>query len=183
MLLYKKHAEKIPKTWEILKQIPDVVTVQVSMLKPGARVRAHFGDCSGIVRSHLGVSIPGTLPELGIRIGGIAKCWEQGKVMVFCDAHRHYVWNNTDQNRIVLLIDTIHPMFKDRKFYICAGLLAAGVLKIILIMMPFTKRAPTWLIHLTHKIGIAIIIPLLLIQKVFNLGYGDIFNKIKYRLA
>ncbi len=38
--------------------------------------------------------------------------WEQGKVVVFDDTFEHEVWNNTDQERIVLLFDFDRPMKK-----------------------------------------------------------------------
>ena len=36
--------------------------------------------------------------------------WEQGKCLVFDDFYPHEVWNNTDQERVVLIFDFDRPM-------------------------------------------------------------------------
>jgi beta-hydroxylase len=43
-------------------------------------------------------------------VGNARVCWEQGKVVVFDDTFEHAVWNNTEQERIVLLFDFDRPM-------------------------------------------------------------------------
>ena len=35
--------------------------------------------------------------------------WEEGVPVIFDDAYVHRVWNNSDEDRVVLLFDLWHP--------------------------------------------------------------------------
>src|ERR1019366_545862 len=105
-LLYPGHIKKFPVVWGIVSKIPNVVSVQISILKAHSRIRPHMDDSNAIIRHHLGLVVPGKYPELGFRGGSTETCWEEGKVFAMCMAHRHLVWNNTDGNRIILVVDT-----------------------------------------------------------------------------
>lgn len=182
MLKYPKNIKKFPVIESIVNQIPHVVTVQVAVLNPHTRVKAHFGDSNAIIRNHLGVVIPGVYPQLGFRNGTKEKCWEEGKVLAICIAHRHYVWNYTDQKRIILLVDTIHPDYVNKKYFICAGLLAASALKLIATNLPITKKTPHWLVRTFHKIVSAIFIVVLLFQEKLGVNLSSITDKFKVQL-
>jgi beta-hydroxylase len=45
-----------------------------------------------------------------MRVGDQLCQWEQGRCLVFDDTNNHEVWNNSDQERIVLLVDVDRPM-------------------------------------------------------------------------
>ena len=36
--------------------------------------------------------------------------WEEGKCLVFDDFYEHEVWNNTEEERAILLFDFVRPM-------------------------------------------------------------------------
>jgi aspartyl/asparaginyl beta-hydroxylase (cupin superfamily) len=42
-------------------------------------------------------------------VGDQVHHWEEGKCIVFDDTFEHEVWNRTDEERLVLLIDLWHP--------------------------------------------------------------------------
>lgn len=42
--------------------------------------------------------------------------WQEGKVEVFDDTYEHEVWNNTEEIRVVLLIDIIRPFKRPYSF-------------------------------------------------------------------
>ncbi len=44
----------------------------------------------------------------GIRIGDQIRAWEEGKCLVFDDAYEHEVWNRTEEERVLLLVDFWH---------------------------------------------------------------------------
>lgn len=44
----------------------------------------------------------------GIRIGDQVRAWEEGKCLVFDDAYDHEVWNGTEEERVLLLVDFWH---------------------------------------------------------------------------
>jgi len=94
-----------PQTSETLDEIPGLLTAFFSILQPGKHIPAHKGIFKGIVRTHLGLVIPKS-GECKMRVDTEEIYWEAGKAVFFDDTYNHEVWNNTDEIRIVLLIDT-----------------------------------------------------------------------------
>ena len=45
-----------------------------------------------------------------MRVDDQIRQWEEGRCFVFDDTYDHEVWNKTDQERVVLLIDVDRPM-------------------------------------------------------------------------
>ena len=177
MLKYQQNIAKFPKLYNIASKIPHLLTLQVAVLNPKTRVKAHFGDTNAIIRSHLGLVIPGDLPDIGFRNGSTEVCWKEGKVLSFCVAHRHYVWNNTESKRIIILLDTIHPAYVKEKVWICSGLLAASLMKLISTKCALTKRFPHFIIHVFHKILTVVFRFLLFLQESFNIPVATVWKK------
>ena len=123
--------------------------------------------------------MPGGLPDIGFRVKSDEKCWEEGKVLSICIANRHYVWNYTDKKRIILIIDTIHPDYKWKKYYIGAGLIASSIMKIIVTKNPKTRKIPHWFVRAFHKLMIPPIVLALLIQDKLKIDVGSFFMKLK----
>lgn len=98
-----------PQTAAVLEQIPGLLTAFFSILHPKKHIPAHRGLFKGIIRTHLGLIIPGNNGECRMNIDDQTLYWEEGKVFVFDDTYRHEVWNDSDDVRVVLLIDTIRP--------------------------------------------------------------------------
>lgn len=175
--------KKFPVVDEVARQIPNMVSAQIAVLNPHTRVKAHFGDSNVIVRNHLGIVVPGKYPDLGFRNGSKEQCWEEGKVLAICIAHRHYVWNNTDHKRIILIVDTIHKDYADKKTYVCAGLLAAVPLKMISTKFPVTKKAPKWMVYILHKMATAVFMVVLFVQNRINFDMmNNVFSRMKVDL-
>jgi hypothetical protein len=78
-----------------------------STLHGNSRIEPHTGPMNLRVRIHLPLVVPkeDTADEVkcGIRVGPVTKRWTEGKAMVLDDAFEHEVWNETDQNRVLLL--------------------------------------------------------------------------------
>jgi aspartate beta-hydroxylase len=79
----------------------------VSKLGPGTDIKAHFGPVNMRLRCHLGIHVPDG--DLGIKVGGVTRKWEEGKCLVFDDSLEHEAWNHTKADRIVLILDFWHP--------------------------------------------------------------------------
>jgi len=103
------NCRQCPQTTALLEQIPDMTTAFFSILLPGKHIPAHKGVFKGFIRSHLGLIIPGKKGDCYMRIEQQKICWEEGKVYVFDDTREHEVWNNTDEVRVVHLLDVIRP--------------------------------------------------------------------------
>ena len=55
-----------------------------------------------ILRCHLGVDVP---PECYLNVGDKRQHWQTGKVLVFDDTFCHSAINNSDKQRVILLLD------------------------------------------------------------------------------
>jgi len=104
-----KNCEACPVTASLLEKIPDMKTAFFSILYPGKHIPAHKGVFKGLIRSHLGLIIPGKKGDCLMRIDNQKILWKEGKAVVFDDTYEHEVWNNSNQVRVVLLIDIIRP--------------------------------------------------------------------------
>jgi hypothetical protein len=81
--------------------------IYLSRLGPQSTVAAHNGPVNYRLRLHLGIHIP--IGDCGMRVEDTVSAWQEGKCVVFDDFLEHEVWNRTDEERIVLLLDLWHP--------------------------------------------------------------------------
>jgi aspartate beta-hydroxylase len=92
-----------------------------STLHGKSRIDPHTAPMNLRVRIHLPLIVPTSTTstttddgetkevECGIRVGPVTKRWTEGKAMVLDDSFQHEVWNDTDEQRVVLLVDIWHP--------------------------------------------------------------------------
>jgi ornithine lipid ester-linked acyl 2-hydroxylase len=120
---FKSKCNQCPQTTRVLEAIPHMVGASFSMLEPEATIKPHHGDTNAIARCHLGLLIPAKLPECGMGVGDESQGWEEGKLMMFCDAHKHTAWNHSPYRRFVLIVDVIRPEFASKKLWVCSRVL------------------------------------------------------------
>jgi hypothetical protein len=118
------HHKFFPKTNAIIRSVPGLVSASFNLLEPKGHIIPHCGDTNGIFRCHLGLSIPGKIPECGFRVKEEWRSWENGKLLVFVDANKHEAINNTDQNRFIFLFDVVRDEVLSKKRSICSTVLA-----------------------------------------------------------
>lgn len=112
----QKNCKQAPVTAEILGRVPHVQTAWFSILAPGYHIPAHTGVTKGILRAHLGLIIPKDRQKCRIRVGDQIRAWEAGKVIVLDDTYEHEVWNDTTEERVILLFDYDRPMRAGGRF-------------------------------------------------------------------
>lgn len=147
---YGKVCKAFPCLSKILETIPGMSMAQIAVLEPNTRIKAHFGDTSVVIRSHLGILIPGGLPELGLQVRRQRVTWKEGKVFAFCIAHRHYAWNFTEQPRIALVVDVFREEYLARRYEIAGKALAAIAMKAAATRVPLLKASPQPITKSTH---------------------------------
>lgn len=107
-----------PLTKGLLREhVPDAVSlaeqgggeVIFSRLAPKTRIEAHCGPTNLRWTAHLGLVIPEDRSKCRIRVGMQWHSWEPGKILLFDDSFEHEVHNDTDQERVVLLLRFWHP--------------------------------------------------------------------------
>jgi ornithine lipid ester-linked acyl 2-hydroxylase len=154
---YGESCARLPETTRIVESIPGMCSAQVALLYPRARVRPHFADTSAFIRTHIGIQIPGTLPDIGMRVKKQVTCWKEGEAFSFCPAHRHYTWNRTQGIRIMLQVDTMRPEFQSRRYRIGGNIVAATVTKLLATRHPILRNVPRPVVLATHRsLGLAL---------------------------
>ncbi len=99
-----------PETTRLIESIPGMTTAFFSILNPGKHIPEHRGVFKGFLRYHLGLKVPQQAECCRIRVNGITAHWQEGKGMLFDDTYPHEVWNDTDETRVVLLLDVKRPL-------------------------------------------------------------------------
>ena len=105
-----KNCRQAPLTAGLLAQVPNLQTAWFSILGPGAHIPAHRGVSKGILSSHLGLIIPKDAEKCRMRVGDTINVWRPGEIFVFDDTYDHEVWNDTGEERVILLFHFDRPM-------------------------------------------------------------------------
>ncbi len=137
-----KNSQKAPRTVALLEEIPGMVSASFNLLEANAEIVPHYGDTNTFMRCHLGLIVPGTLPDIGFEVNGKQRSWAEGELLLFCDAHQHTAWNHTAKNRVILLFDVIRPEYLPMKHWICSRILASLFLQSTAQKLPFLRKLP-----------------------------------------
>jgi beta-hydroxylase len=121
-----------PKTAAALDRIPNVELALFSILAPGLHIPRHSGVTKGLVRCHLALKVPKDREKAVMHIGSTKFHWEEGKAVVFDDVYKHEVFNDTSEERVVLLFDTRRPMR-------WPGRAAFAITRALLMASPFVR--------------------------------------------
>jgi aspartyl/asparaginyl beta-hydroxylase (cupin superfamily) len=105
---YTRFCRRSPLAAATAERIPGMVSAMFSILRPRTRIRPHVGHMPEVLRCHLGLVVPN--PEhCALRVGDEIRNWREGEVLLFDDMFEHEAWNETDDTRIVFMIDVIRP--------------------------------------------------------------------------
>jgi aspartyl/asparaginyl beta-hydroxylase (cupin superfamily)/cytochrome c-type biogenesis protein CcmH/NrfG len=77
-----------------------------SILRAGARIPPHTGVTNTRAIIHLPLVVP---RDCGFRVGGETRSWIEGEAFAFDDTIEHEAWNDSDEQRIVLIFDVWNP--------------------------------------------------------------------------
>jgi ornithine lipid ester-linked acyl 2-hydroxylase len=100
---------RCPKTAAAVQTIPGLNSAFFSILAPGAHIPRHRGVTKAILTAHLGLVVPNQRGACRMQVDEKMLSWEEGKALVFDDTYFHEVWNDTDEQRVVLLIQFRRP--------------------------------------------------------------------------
>ncbi len=113
-----KVVERCPRTWKtVLKApVPRISgwgpTAMFSLLKAGARISPHTGMFNTRLICHLPLIVP---PNCRFRVGNEVREWEEGKLLIFDDTIEHEAWNESNEDRVVLIFDIWRPELSDQE--------------------------------------------------------------------
>jgi len=99
------NCESCPVISSLIKDQPNLVTVEFSLLEPNTHVLPHRGFTDLLLRSHLGVQIP--TGDTALVVNDVENTWQNGQFLIFDDSLTHEAWNKTEEQRVVLMIDFV----------------------------------------------------------------------------
>jgi beta-hydroxylase len=103
-------AALFPETARLVDAVPGIETAFFSIVAPGKHIIAHRGVYKGIINYHLGVIVPRDRERCRMRVGRQHFHWEEGASRIFDDTFEHEVWNDTDEERVVLMLQFRRPL-------------------------------------------------------------------------
>lgn len=106
----KGNTARCPRTAALLRQVPGLRSAWFSIMGPRYKIKPHRGITKGVLRAHLGLVVPREWQHCRIQIDDVTVRWREGKCFVFDDARTHRVWNDTDDERVILIFDFDRPM-------------------------------------------------------------------------
>ena len=111
----EENVGRCPQTMAALESVPlphfsklnpSAPSIMFSLLGAGARIPPHTGATNARLICHLPLIVP---PSCGFRVGNEVREWEVGKLLIFDDTIEHEVWNDSGEDRIVLIFDIWRP--------------------------------------------------------------------------
>ena len=94
-------------TLSLFKNFKEVITVSIARFPSNRIIPIHKGNRE-LVRIHYGIDVPDG--DIAFTVKGEEKKWENGKVFAFNDFYEHGGWNNTECDRIILIVDLDRKM-------------------------------------------------------------------------
>jgi len=107
------NCDRAPVTTALIDTIPGLVTANFSVLEAGGHIPRHWGMTKGMLTYHLALKVPAErercrmIIEEGDTLHVLP--WEEGNSFVFDDMFNHEVWNDSADDRYILLIQIKRP--------------------------------------------------------------------------
>ncbi|MCA8901034.1 MAG: aspartyl/asparaginyl beta-hydroxylase domain-containing protein [Hyphomonas sp.] len=98
-------------------------SVLFSRLAPGTRIPAHVGMFNTRLVCHLPLIIP---EKCGFRVGNETREWKMGEMFIFDDSINHEAWNESGEDRYVLIFEIWRPELSARQRDLLTKLFAPG---------------------------------------------------------
>lgn len=104
---------RCPRTAAVSEAIPVLddtpnfgPTIMFSVLAPRTHIPPHSSVTNARLVMHLPLIVPG---GCRFRVGNETRDWREGKAWVFDDTFDHEAWNDSDEYRVILMIDIWNP--------------------------------------------------------------------------
>lgn len=93
-----------PKTFDIFKNMNNVITIMFSVMEPGNVIPPHQGKLPGFLRYQLPLIVPNT-GKCEITVNKQTSQYKKGEALLFDDNVTHSVVNLSNEFRVVLFLD------------------------------------------------------------------------------
>lgn len=107
------NAARAPITAALIEKVPGLVTANFSVMEAGGHIPRHWGMTKGMLTYHLALRAPRDTEKARMHLeeGETLHVlhWEDGKSFLFDDMFNHEVWNESEDDRYILLIQIKRP--------------------------------------------------------------------------
>lgn len=123
------NARHCPKTMAAIAKLPQPLVkgaspnAMFSLLAPRTRIPPHTGVANTRLVCHLPLIVP---PNCGFRCGATTIEWRVGESFVFDDTIEHEAWNDSDELRVVLIVDLWPPALTEPERAAVAAVIGAS---------------------------------------------------------
>lgn len=124
-----KNQKYFPEITKIINKVPGLISASFSKLEANSEIIPHNGDSNGFYRCHFAIDIPGKLPDCGFEVEKDKKSWSNGELLIFCDALYHRAWNNTQNERYIMIFDVVREEFEPQKRTLVHTVLASMLIQ------------------------------------------------------
>ncbi len=101
----KNISKKFPKLMEALANVKRLKNVTFSLLPANTTRHMHNIHNKDLFRAHIPIILPENVGECGICVEKECRTWEYDDFLLLDENLMHQVWNNSNTDRIILLID------------------------------------------------------------------------------
>lgn len=99
-----------PESWKVLGQLSGMASIGFTGLQPRSHVTPHVGPNRGALRYQLPIIVPGDPGACRIRVGDEQVIWHEGRPVLFDLSIDHEAWNDSDELRVLLMIELPTPI-------------------------------------------------------------------------
>lgn len=103
-------ARHFPATVDALGECPQMTTVGFSVLEGHGHIGDHADPNRGALRYQLPLVVPGRPGDCRIRVVDEVIEWREGESVLFDVNVTHEVWNDSDEDRVLLMVETVMPL-------------------------------------------------------------------------
>ena len=111
-----EHCARCPQTAQAVEALPMLdlpgkgPTAMFSVLEPRTAIPPHTGTSNVRATVHLPLIVP---PGCSFRVGGDTRQWREGEAWAFDDTIEHEARNDSDQLRVILIVDAWNPLLTE----------------------------------------------------------------------
>ncbi len=111
--LVPKQAKYFPALFSLLKSEPYIIGCFFSKTGAQSSIKSHSGISNCMYRCHLGINVPSSqFEKCGMRVGTDKSAWFEDRFVYFNDSNHHESWNNTDSERVIMIVDVLKEEFR-----------------------------------------------------------------------
>lgn len=101
----KNISKKFPKLMKALANVKRLKNVTFSLLPANTTRHMHNKHNKDLFRAHIPIILPEKVDECGICVEKECRTWKYNDFLLLDENLMHQVWNNSNTDRIILLID------------------------------------------------------------------------------